>query len=88
MKQYLPLPEILTAVNGTEAGEALYNNKSGEVCGFVCQENSVFTDIEETKEILAEYLKDCSINIIGDFAPAYTETGNFRGFYYRTTDST
>ena len=44
MKQYLPLPEILTAINGTEAGEALYNNKSGEVCGFVCQENSAFTD--------------------------------------------
>lgn len=49
MKQYLPLPEILTAINGTE---------TGEVYCFVCQENRAFTDINETKEILAEYYKD------------------------------
>lgn len=82
MKKYISVTEILTAINGTEAGEALYNNKSGELCGFVCSENNVFTDIQEAKELLADFFKDSEINITGTFQEVYGETGAFRGFTY------
>lgn len=82
MKKFISLLEILTALNGTDSGEALYNNKSGELCGFVCNENNVFTEVQEAKEMITDFLKDTDTPINGSLAEVYGETGAFRGFTY------
>jgi len=87
MKAIISVPEILTAINGTEAGEALYNNKGGELCGFVCSENNVFTDIQEAKELLTDFmLNDCEMRTDGKFQEVYGDAGIFKGFTYTIMD--
>ena len=78
-KNFIETSAIIACVAGTGEGEAVYSNRTSEICGLVDSEN-IFTPLADIKEMVIDFIEETEGSKTINLTPAYTDLGAFKGF--------
>ena len=78
-KNFIEAAAIIAAVSGNGEGEAVYSNRTSEICGLVDTDN-IYTPLADIKEMIVDYIGEIEGEKPLNLQPAYTDLGAFRGF--------